>query len=299
MSIDLKNKKVSIIGAKRSGIATADAVKLLGGIPFVSDNSPKKDEQSVAHFEQNGIQYEFGQHSQRIYDCDLMVVSPGVAANSEVVINAKSKKITVLPEIELAYHLCKGKIIGITGSNGKTTTTALIGEIFKNAGLPTYICGNIGNPFIAIARDIPENGFAIVELSSFQLELTDKFHPHVAIFLNLTPDHLDRHGNLETYINAKMKIFANQGSNDYAVLNLDDKTLLEKGSSLKSKTIWFSTVKSVPDGIWASSGRRNLCRESGIDESPTKCRLRVNIIYPMPAPRSQRRCVLVYQRILL
>jgi UDP-N-acetylmuramoylalanine--D-glutamate ligase len=251
MNIDLRNKKVSIVGAGKSGLSSAEIIKALGGIPFISDNAELKDNTVGDRLSTLGVKSEFGGHSESVFNSDLMIVSPGVPANADVIIRAKSRGITVWPEIELAYRLCQGGIIGITGSNGKTTTTALIGEILKNAGIPAFVCGNIGFPFIDIAQKVPSDGFAVVELSSFQLEQIDKFRANIAVFLNLTPDHLDRHGNLDTYIAAKMRIFENQGPQDTAVINSDDPILHARCAKLKSQQIWFSVGQKLKNGIWA------------------------------------------------
>ena len=249
--IDLRNKKVSIIGVGRSGIAAAEIIKSHGGLAFVSDSGTIKDAALASRLASLGIESEFGGHTDRIFDCDLMIVSPGVSSDSEVIIKAKSKGIKVWPEIELAYRLCRGKIIGITGSNGKTTTTALIGEIIKNAGVPSFVCGNIGFPFIDVAEKVPEDGYAVVELSSFQLEQIDEFHTDIAVFLNLTPDHLDRHKSIDIYISAKMKIFKNQISDDIAIVNFDDEVIRENCARLAARTRWFSIRRSIEDSVWA------------------------------------------------
>jgi UDP-N-acetylmuramoylalanine--D-glutamate ligase len=252
--MNLKGKRISIIGAGRSGLATAKVVSSLEALPFISDNSLLKDESLLGELSSLNAPNELGGHTSRVFDCDLMVVSPGVPSDSEVIVTAKEKGVAVWPEIELAYKLCRGKIVGITGSNGKTTTTALIGEIFKNAGIPAFVCGNIGNPFIAIALQVPENGYAVVELSSFQLEQIDSFKPDIAVFLNLTPDHLDRHRDLDAYIDAKMRIFENQTASEVAVINFDDQVLRRRCPSIKSHLKWFSLQKRLDDGIWAIPG---------------------------------------------
>jgi UDP-N-acetylmuramoylalanine--D-glutamate ligase len=252
--MNLKGKKISIIGAGRSGLATAEVAVSLGGVPFISDNSELKDKSFSDRLSSLKIRSEFGGHTPGVYDCDLMVVSPGVPSDAEVIVTAKEKKIAVWPEIELAYRLCRGRIIGITGSNGKTTTTALIGEIFRNAGIPAFVCGNIGNPFVANARQVPEDGYAVVELSSFQLEQIVSFKADIAVFLNLTPDHLDRHKSLDAYIDAKMRIFENQNESDMAVINFDDRALHQRCPSIKAHLKWFSLRKRLDDGIWAIPG---------------------------------------------
>ena len=249
MTIDLKNKKVSIIGAGRSGTAAAEVVLTFGGIPFVSD-SGQYNEETASRFREMAIDFEFGGHSPKVYDCDYVVVSPGVPSDSDVIRKANSNGLTVWPEVELAYRVCEGKIIGVTGSNGKTTTTTLIGEMLRKAGKEVAVCGNIGSPFIAAAPGISSRGFAVVELSSFQLELIDDFKPSVAIFLNITPDHLDRHGDFESYFAAKKRIFENQQPDDLAVVNYDDEKLRDIVDNIDSKITWFSTSTRIPDGAW-------------------------------------------------
>jgi UDP-N-acetylmuramoylalanine--D-glutamate ligase len=251
MIIDLTNKKISIIGAGRSGVSAAEIIKSRGGVPFISDNATIKDSGLASRLQALNIIAEFGGHTDKAFDCDLMIVSPAVSADADVIANAKSKGIKVWPEIELAYRLCRGKIIGITGSNGKTTTTALTGEMLKNAGLPTFVCGNIGFPFIDIAEKVPEDGYAVVELSSFQLEQIDSFHSDISVFLNLTPDHLDRHKSLDIYISAKMRIFENQAAGDLAVVNFDDEVVRESCARLVARTHWFSIRRSFEDSVWA------------------------------------------------
>lgn len=250
----MKNKKVSIIGAGRSGIATAGVVKGLGGIPFISDSAKIKDAALLERLQGLGVEWETEGHTDRALACDLMIVSPGVPANAEIVSAVRERGVSVWPEIELAYRLCTGRTIGITGSNGKTTTTALVGEILTGAGYPAFVCGNIGYPFVDIAQKVPPDGIAIVELSSFQLELISEFRPDVAVFLNLTPDHLDRHGDFETYVAAKLRIFENQTSGDVAVINYNDLTLRKKSLAIGARRRWFSVGNRLEDGIWAVPG---------------------------------------------
>jgi UDP-N-acetylmuramoylalanine--D-glutamate ligase len=250
MAVDLKGNRVSIIGAGKSGVSAAEVVRSLGATPFVSDGAHIKDNGLSGRLQSLGIVFEAGGHTERVYDCDMIVVSPGVPFDAEVLAVARVKGIPIWPEIELAFRLCGGRVIGITGSNGKTTTTALVGEILKNAGLPTFVCGNIGFPFIDVAQRVPENGFAVVELSSFQLEQISEFRPDVAVFLNITPDHLDRHKDLHTYISAKMKIFENQTSGDVAVINYDDPTLRKQSVAINARRRWFSISNRLEDGVW-------------------------------------------------
>jgi len=192
--MEIKGHNISIIGAVRSGVGAAKLVSKLGGSPFVSDSAEnEKVLKSVEVLKELKIPYETGQHSEKVFDCDLMVVSPGVPSDAEVLKKAKEKNIKVISELELASVFCKGKIIAITGTNGKTTTTSLCGFLFNTCGVKTYVAGNIGHAFSEIALDVKENEFVALEVSSFQLDLIDTFKPKVAVILNITPDHLNRY----------------------------------------------------------------------------------------------------------
>ncbi|MBE0572416.1 MAG: UDP-N-acetylmuramoyl-L-alanine--D-glutamate ligase, partial [Ignavibacteriaceae bacterium] len=192
----VKGKKISIIGAARSGVGAAKLVKRLGGIPFVSDFSPKeKIFDAVNQLEIEKINFEFGGHSDRVYESSLMIVSPGVPNDSQVLQNARAKGIKLVSEIEFAYHYCKGKIIAITGTNGKTTTTSLCGHVFNTCEYKTHVAGNIGVAFSEIVLDVKEGEFVSLEVSSFQLDLIENFKPAAALILNITPDHLNRYEN--------------------------------------------------------------------------------------------------------
>lgn len=250
MNID--GKKISIIGAVRSGIGAAKLIKKLNGVPFVSDAADNdKIRKSAASLAQLQIEYEIGIHSPRVYDCDLMVVSPGVPLDADIIISAKEKKIKLISELELAYLACRGKIIAITGTNGKTTTTSLCGHVFNSCGVRAYTAGNIGLAFSEIALDVNENEFAIVEVSSFQLDLIDSFKPNAAVILNITPDHLNRYENkFENYINSKLKIYKNQNEEDYLIVNLDNETLENSLTVHRSQDFQFSLKEKVKNGTY-------------------------------------------------
>jgi len=252
MKFDISNKRLSILGAGRTGIAAAEKIREFGGVPFVSDSS-EIDGEVLDLLKEKNIEFETGGHSGAVLKCDLMILSPGVLPDSKIVSRAKSLGLTVWPEVELAYRICNGKIIGVTGSNGKTTTTALIGEILKNSGRSTFVCGNIGSPFIKVADEIPDDGYAVVELSSFQLEIIDEFKADVAVILNITPDHLDRHGDFDGYASAKLRIFENQRKDDFSIVNYDDNYLRNKCLNLASKISWFS-IESKETEIHAEPG---------------------------------------------
>ena len=204
--MEIKGKKISIIGAVRSGVGAAKLVRKSGGIPFVSDLSDEfKLKDSISKLEEEAIAFETRGHSDKVYDCELMVASPGVPSNAEVLREAGKRNIKIISELELAGSFCKGQVVAITGTNGKTTTTALCGHLFNMCGHKTYTAGNIGFAFSEIALDVKENEFVSLEVSSFQLDLIDEFKPKAAMILNITPDHLNRYENkFENYIVSRL-----------------------------------------------------------------------------------------------
>jgi UDP-N-acetylmuramoylalanine--D-glutamate ligase len=255
--MNISGKRISVIGAVRSGVGAAKLVKKLGGVPFVSDNAPEsKIENSVSLLKENEIECETEGHSERVYKCDLMIVSPGVPSDAPVLKKAKKRKIKVVSELEFASGFCKGQIVAITGTNGKTTTTSLCGHLFNVCGYRTYTAGNIGLAFSEIAPQVNEDEFVALEVSSFQLDLIDEFKPKVAMILNITPDHLNRYENkFENYIVSKFRIFKNQDENDYLVLNKDDQVINENASGYRSKSFYFSLTENISDGCYVSNDR--------------------------------------------
>lgn len=262
--MDLKGKKISVIGAARSGIGAAKLIKVLGGIPFVSDNSSEeKLKESLKQLEAENIQYEIGGHSDRIYDAALMIVSPGVPNDSACLMNARSKKIKLMSEIELAYHFCKGKIIAITGTNGKTTTTSLCGHVFNSCAYKTHVAGNIGLAFSEIVLDVKDNEFVSLEVSSFQLDLIDKFKPAAAIILNITPDHLNRYENsMQKYSESKQRVYMNQDVKDYLILNRNSQPVMNYLGNHKS-SIYFFSLDEVQNNGCTFSNNTVIFRSNG------------------------------------
>ena len=254
--MEIKGNKISVIGAARSGVGAAKLVKKLGGVPFVSDLSPKeKILESLDQLQTENIRCEFGGHSDRVYESSLMIVSPGVPNDSQILQNARSKKINIISEVEFAYHYCKGKIIAITGTNGKTTTTSLCGHVFNTCGYKTHVAGNIGLAFSEIALDVKEGEFVSLEVSSFQLDLIEKFKPAAALILNITPDHLNRYeNNLDKYAESKQRIYQNQDEKDFLILNKDSKSVMKYLTDHKSKSIFFSLGEEQSDGCFYSNG---------------------------------------------
>lgn len=242
MKKDLKNIAFTVIGGGRSGIAAAKLIKSRGGKVFLSEILPENE---LKYFDSEtlksmSILYETGKNSERIYECDYMIISPGVPPSSDIFINAISRGIKVISEIELAYWLCENPIVAVTGTNGKTTTTELIGVMLKDSGRNAVVCGNVGLAFSEIVNDLIDNTIVVLETSSFQLETTVNFRPAVSVITNITSDHIDWHGSFENYVNAKLKINYNQTEEDYIVFNYDDTILREKSSSFKGKLCPFT-----------------------------------------------------------
>lgn len=241
---ELRNKKITVIGAERSGIPAAILAAKKGAKVLISDNAKKEiDKNKFDELVNLGIEIELGVHSSKVYDCDFIVTSPGVAIKSEVLQNAFSKRIPVYSEIEFASWFNKGKIIAITGTNGKTTTTALTHYIFKNAGFETFLGGNIGDAFSGFVDQTSEDSISVLEVSSYQLDLIDSFHPKVAIILNITPDHLYRYENsFQKYVESKFRITKNLQEEDLFIFNLDDSSITNNIPDLNSKRETFSII---------------------------------------------------------
>ncbi len=225
--MNIAGKRISILGAVRSGVAAAKLAAELNAVPFVSDSAPaEKLEKYTRELEDAGIEFETDEHTERVFYCDFIVTSPGVPSDSYPLKIARERKIKVVSELEFASWFCKGKVIAITGTNGKTTTTTLCAHTLNNAGLKTYLAGNIGTAFSETALEVKEDEFVALEVSSFQLDYIRNFKPFVSVILNVTPDHLNRYENsFQKYIDAKIKITKNQDSNDYLIVNADDENL--------------------------------------------------------------------------
>ncbi len=242
--------RVLVIGLARTGLATALFCAKHNAIVTATDTRPESElGEAPAKLRDAGVTLELGGHVEKTYLAqDLIIPSPGVPADDPLLAKARSKGITIWSEIELAYRFLEGELIGITGSNGKTTTTTLVHHILKAAGKKAILAGNVGTPLIACVELMNSETVSVVELSSFQLELTDKFRPDIAVFLNLTPDHLDRHKTLESYAAAKARIFAKQTELDAAVLNADDAPTVALAPKKKAQVFWFSRKKLVDQG---------------------------------------------------
>jgi UDP-N-acetylmuramoylalanine--D-glutamate ligase len=254
--IDVKGKKVLVVGLGKSGLAAALFLRRRGAQVTVSDiRSAEALARDIPALLEEGIMVEAGGHGLLTFRRqDLIVVSPGVPMDTPELVQVQNFGLSVIGELELAAHFLRGKILAITGSNGKTTTTALAGEILKFAGLPTQVGGNIGVPVVDLIEGSSDQSWSVLEVSSFQLESTQQFRPKIAVILNITPDHLDRHGSLNNYALAKEKIFAAQTGEDYLILNADNSLTSAAASRAQSQVFWFSLEHPVKRGAWVESG---------------------------------------------
>ena len=254
--MELKGKRALVVGLGKSGVASALFMKAHGARVTVSDTKSGDElRNEIPVLLDHGITVETGGHGERTFrGQDLIVVSPGVPVDAPPLVQARSLGETVIGEIELAAQFLPGPIVAITGSNGKTTTTALTGEIMTAAGLPTLVGGNIGTPAISLAERAKPDTVIVLEISSFQLETIQTFRPKIAVVLNVTPDHLDRHRTFEIYTEAKARIFENQQGSDFAVLNADDPTCVAMGLRTRAQVFWFSRQKEVEQGAWVRDG---------------------------------------------
>jgi UDP-N-acetylmuramoylalanine--D-glutamate ligase len=250
--MELKNKRVLVVGLGRSGVAAALFLQDHGARVAVSDTKSETQlQKEISLLLERGISLETGQHSERTFrDQDLIVVSPGVPSDQPQLQHARALGIPVIGEVELACRFLQGRIIAITGSNGKTTTTTLVGEILSKSGKKTLVGGNIGTPVISLAEKSSPEHLVVLEISSFQLETIVQFRPWIASILNITPDHLDRHRTFQAYIDAKARIFENQQPGDFAVLNVDDPTCVPLKDKIKGSVHWFSRKQPVENGTY-------------------------------------------------
>ena len=248
----LRGKKVLIIGAARSGIAAAKFLVERGAIVALNDQKPlEKWSAEALALKELGVGLLPGEPPSWLLDqLDLVVVSPGVPATIIPIRYAERAGAEVIGEVELAARYLKGRIVAITGSNGKTTTTALIGELLANAGLTVQVGGNIGKPLISMVETSREDGWTVAELSSFQLETIKTFRPAIAIVLNVTPNHMDRYETFNDYAAAKHRIFINQTEEDVAVLNADDPTVSSWENGLRAKVMRFSVRQELERGVF-------------------------------------------------
>jgi UDP-N-acetylmuramoylalanine--D-glutamate ligase len=250
--MDLKNKRVLVVGLGKSGLSAAMFLREQGARVTVSDTrSAVALAKEIPALLEAGIMVESGGHGLLTFRRqDLIVVSPGVPMDTPEVKQVVAFGLPVIGELELASRYLQGQVVAITGSNGKTTTTTLVGKIFADAGVPTLVGGNIGLPVIdLVAKSTPET-VSVLEVSSFQLETVEEFHPWISVVLNITPDHLDRHGSFETYAAAKARITERQGAEDFLVLNAEDKAAQMVALKTKAQIFWFSGRRPIKQGAF-------------------------------------------------
>jgi UDP-N-acetylmuramoylalanine--D-glutamate ligase len=264
--IELRGKRVLVVGLARTGVATALFCAARGARVTATDSRSETEiGDATAKLKEAGVTLELGGHREKTFvEQDLIVPSPGVPADEAHLQRARAKDVTIWSEIELAYRFMKGRLIGITGSNGKTTSASLVEHILKTAGMPTILAGNIGTPLIGCVDATKDETCTVAELSSFQLELIDTFRPNIGVFLNLTPDHLDRHHTMEAYGAAKARLFENQTGDDAAVLNADDAATSPYAPSLP-RVYWFSRKQRVAQGACVR-GQEIVFRQDGAEE---------------------------------
>lgn len=251
--MDLAGKRVLVFGSGKSGIGAAELLGQVGACPLIYDGNAEIDKEAVLHKVSHGKNLEIyaGELPKEVQDSlDLVVLSPGVPMDLPLVKSFYEQGLPVWGEVELAYRTGKGRVLAITGTNGKTTTTALLGKIMSDAEDSVFVVGNIGTPYTSRSLEMKEDSVTVAEISSFQLETIDKFAPEVSAILNITEDHLNRHHTMEEYIRVKELIVKNQTSENYCVLNYEDEVLREFGRHIIPKTIYFSSRRKLERGIY-------------------------------------------------
>ncbi len=268
----MKDKKVLVVGMGKSGIAAAYALINDGAHVCVQDSKPqdKIDPEAVKIFTRKNVGMYFGSLPEDMSVFDCVVVSPGVPLDLGFIKEALAAGAEVISELELAYRLGKGSYVAITGTNGKTTTTTLVGEMFKADGRTTHVVGNIGVAVVSKAVKADADDWLVTEVSSFQLETIDQFRPKVSAILNLTPDHLDRHKTFENYIAAKARVFENQTKDDYVVLNFDDPKAMELAPTAEATVVPFSRIEELPFGAFVKG--KNIVIRDHDEKLVTFCR---------------------------
>ncbi len=254
--MNYENKKVLIVGMARSGVAAARLLCAQKAIVTVNDSKREEDlETDLSVLDGLDLERKFGSPAEPLLEGkDVLIISPGIPEQAPFVRKARSMGMYVIGELELAYQLSKGTLVAVSGTNGKTTTVSLLGEIFRNAGKVTHVVGNIGYPYSLAAMVSKKEDVVVCEVSSFQMETADTFHPHAALLTNITEDHLNRHGTMEVYTSLKMRMFQHQTGEDYAVFNADDPNLQGLCKQVKSHVLKFSRKKEVREGAFVRDG---------------------------------------------
>jgi UDP-N-acetylmuramoylalanine--D-glutamate ligase len=248
--MNIKDLRVIVVGMARSGVSTVGLMQERGALVTACDATPVAQLGAVAAtLAALGVPFRI-QSAEAFADQELIVLSPGVPADLDLLDEPRRRGVPVLGDVEVASWFLRGRILGITGANGKTTTTALAGHLLTSCGVPCQVGGNIGTPLASLVDTSTPQTWNVLELSSFQLETTDCFHATIAVALNVTPDHLDRHGTFERYAAAKARIFKNQTAADYAVLNAEDATTAGYAKTTRAEVHWFSVQGRVDRGVW-------------------------------------------------
>lgn len=251
--MELQGKKVLVFGSGKSGIGASDLLGKIGAFPIIYDGNANIDKEAVLHKTEGTYRLEIyaGELPKEVQDSlDLVVLSPGVPVDLPIVKSFYEQGLPVWGEVELAYRTGKGEVLAITGTNGKTTTTALLGKIMSDAKDSVFVVGNIGTPYTSRALEMKDSTVTVAEISSFQLETIEKFAPKVSAILNITEDHLNRHHTMEEYIRVKELITKNQGTEDVCVLNYEDEVLRAFGQNLVPRAVYFSSERKLEEGIY-------------------------------------------------
>ena len=262
---DMAGRNVLVVGLGKSGIAATEAMIKLGAKVAVQD-SKKEEETDVKVLEflkENKVELYLGKLPEDFSNFDMLILSPGVNPELEFVQKAEAQGAEIVGELEIAYRLAKGTFVALTGTNGKTTTTTLVGEIFKKSGRKTNVVGNIGVAVVSKALETTDEDWLITETSSFQLQTVKEFKPVVSAILNITPDHLNRHHTMEEYGQAKANIFANQTADDYAIVNGDDEFCVRLAKQGNARVVMFSSTKELEKGAYLKDGKLVLATEDG------------------------------------
>jgi UDP-N-acetylmuramoylalanine--D-glutamate ligase len=255
MNLEIEGTKTVVAGMARSGLAAVELLVEHGALVCATDLRPLDQlPEAAARLSQLGIEFRI-QSPEAFQGADLIVISPGVPCDLEALDDARRRGVKVIGEVELAGYFLQGDIIGITGSNGKTTTTALTGHILRESGIPVQVGGNIGTPPTSMVRSSRPGQWNVLELSSFQLEAIDTFRARIGVAINVTPDHLDRHHSFANYAKAKGRLFETQQPSDFAVLNAGDAACIEYAGITRGTTIWFSTAREVSPGASLVDGK--------------------------------------------
>ena len=256
--MELQGKKVLVFGSGKSGIGASDLLAKVGAFPVIYDGNAETDKDAVVHKTDGTypVNVYAGELPKEVQDSlDLVVLSPGVPTDLPLVKSFYEQGLPVWGEVELAYRVGDGEVLAITGTNGKTTTTALLGKIMQDARESVFVVGNIGTPYTSKALEMKQNSVTVAEISSFQLETIDEFAPKVSAILNITEDHLNRHHTMEEYIRVKELITENQGTEDVCVLNYEDEVLREFGKHLTPRVVYFSSGRKLDEGIYLDGNK--------------------------------------------